>query len=111
MSRGPVNLAEYRRALENLKRIAREHPGLVGKVDVKANSAEWERQLSMASELETNDAQLVVRLPSSMVVQIDAHAETMRCALPGVTVSRADAVRVLIASGLATLPRPARKRK
>jgi hypothetical protein len=48
----------------------------------------------------TNDSQLVVRLPSSLVGRIDSFAERMRTELPGVRFARAEAVRVLLTRAL-----------
>ena len=53
-----------------------------------------------APEAELNDAQLIVRLPTSLVERLDAHALRLRQNMPGVPFSRADAVRVLLSSGL-----------
>jgi hypothetical protein len=57
----------------------------------------------------TNDSQLVVRLPGSLVGRVDAFAEHMRGELPGVRFARAEAVRVLLTRALDQLkPRSAR---
>ena len=48
----------------------------------------------------TNDSQLVVRLPGSLVERVDAFAEHMRSELPGVRFARAEAVRVLLTRAL-----------
>jgi hypothetical protein len=48
----------------------------------------------------TNDSQLVVRLPGSLVGRVDAFAERMRVELPGVRFARAEAVRVLLTRAL-----------
>jgi hypothetical protein len=48
----------------------------------------------------TNDSQLVVRLPGSLVERVDDFAERMRLELPGVRFARAEAVRVLLTRAL-----------
>jgi hypothetical protein len=48
----------------------------------------------------TNDNQLVVRLPGSLVERIDDFAAHMRNELPGVRFARAEAVRVLLTRAL-----------
>jgi hypothetical protein len=48
----------------------------------------------------TNDSQLVVRLPGSLVERIDDFAAHMRSELPGVRFARAEAVRVLLTRAL-----------
>jgi hypothetical protein len=48
----------------------------------------------------TNDSQLVVRLPGTLVDRVDDFAERMRSELPGVRFARAEAVRVLLTRAL-----------
>lgn len=48
----------------------------------------------------SNDSQLVVRLPSSLVARVDRFAQHMRAELPGVRFARAEAVRVLLTRAL-----------
>jgi hypothetical protein len=47
-----------------------------------------------------NDSQLVVRLPTALVLRVDAFAERMRAELPGTRFARAEAVRVLLSRAL-----------
>jgi hypothetical protein len=49
-----------------------------------------------------SEEQLVVRLPSRLLAQIDAEAGRMSAAHPGLSVSRSDAVRALLLRGLAS---------
>lgn len=49
---------------------------------------------------ETNDEQIVIRLPGALVAWVDAHADAMREKLPGMRVTRADAVRTLLTAAL-----------
>jgi len=44
--------------------------------------------------------QLALRLPASLIERLDAHAERMRRSTPGVTLSRADAIRTLLITAL-----------
>ena len=47
-----------------------------------------------------NDRQVAFRLPSALVEQIDAQVEDWSARTPGVRVTRADVVRVLLVQGL-----------
>lgn len=49
--------------------------------------------------------QKAVRLPDELIQKIEAHAETLRGAQPGLKVTFTDAVRVLILRGL-EVPQP-----
>ena len=49
---------------------------------------------------QTQDAQLVVRLPQDMLDRVDAFTERMQRELPGSFVRRAEAVRMLLIRGL-----------
>jgi hypothetical protein len=55
---------------------------------------------SRAKARATNDSQLVVRLPGSLVERVDDFAAHMRTELPGVRFARAEAVRVLLTRAL-----------
>lgn len=54
----------------------------------------------MTTKKETNDEQIVIRLPRSLVDWVDAHAERMQASIPGAKFSRADAVRSLLLAAL-----------
>jgi len=43
---------------------------------------------------------LAVRLPDDLVKQIDTYVDRLQCQLPGLNVTRADAIRQLLAIGL-----------
>ncbi|MEP1199904.1 hypothetical protein [Tateyamaria sp.] len=43
---------------------------------------------------------LAVRLPDELVARIDAYVDKLRSQFPGLTITRADAVRQLLISGL-----------
>ena len=47
--------------------------------------------------------QLAIRLPTSLVDRLDAHAERMRAQARGVRVTRADALRSLLLAALDTV--------
>lgn len=47
-----------------------------------------------------NDRQVAFRLPSNLVEEIDAQAESWSTRVPGVRVTRADVVRALLVKGL-----------
>ena len=55
---------------------------------------------SLGNARRTNDSQLVVRLPGSLVERVDDFAARMRSELPGVRFARAEAVRVLLTRAL-----------
>ena len=55
---------------------------------------------SLGTVRSTNDSQLVVRLPGSLVERVDDFAARMRSELPGVRFARAEAVRVLLTRAL-----------
>ncbi len=58
------------------------------------------RSKSLKNVRGTNDSQLVVRLPGTLVDRVDDFAEHMRSELPGVRFARAEAVRVLLTRAL-----------
>lgn len=58
------------------------------------------RRTSPRDARPSNDRQLVVRLPTSLVARVDGFAEHMRSELPGVRFARAEAVRVLLTRAL-----------
>lgn len=58
------------------------------------------RSKSRRNTRSTNDSQLVVRLPGSLVERVDDFAERMRSELPGARFARAEAVRVLLTRAL-----------
>jgi hypothetical protein len=57
---------------------------------------------TMGEELEN----VAIRLPISVVAQVDAHIETLRKAAPWAKVGRSDALRDLVVRGLASLSQP-----
>ncbi len=53
--------------------------------------------------------QCAFRLPASLVERLDAYAETMGADQPGLTFTRADAVRTLLTRALDSVPRKPRR--
>lgn len=70
-------------------------------------------RLSQGEVAVDESKQLAIRLPASMLKQIDDYAEFMRKQNPGLGPTRTDAVRVLLAQALTTheksLTKPKRK--
>jgi hypothetical protein len=60
---------------------------------------------------ETNDEQIVVRLPRSLLERLDAHAERMRREVPGPAWKRSDVVRMLLAGALDEAEPPKRGKR
>lgn len=96
-----IDLEAVRLARQNLARIAAEHPELCG----PTSTDEW---VATLTEIEEQDMaktiQVGVRLPAGLIAQIDkfATAETAKLAesLPGMVLSRADAIRILTTAAL-----------
>ena len=44
--------------------------------------------------------QVAIRLPVELLARLAAYAETMRAKLPGVAVTRTDAIRAILEAGL-----------
>lgn len=102
-----VDLAAVRASRLRLAEIAREHPELTGPSSPE-NAAGWAAELA---ELENNAMvrpkshgepllQVAVRLPESVIERIDAYVEKRRASLPGVQLTRADAIRFLLLRAL-----------
>ena len=93
-----IDLARVRGLDERGARIAGEHPELLGPPS-KDNRAGWESTLEDMMSDERRDAQLVARVPTSLLERVDAYAAKRRKAT-GENVTRADAVCLLLASAL-----------
>lgn len=105
-----IDLDAVRTARRNLERIAAEHSELIGESSVE----EWTEALGEIEEEDMGKTiQVGVRFPFDVVEAIDlfADAETqkLRVDLPGMELSRTDAIRVLTVAALQTrgyLPAP-----
>lgn len=103
-----VDLAQVRAARARLDAVVREHPecqGPKGPQNVRGWEAalEEDERKTMSSE---PTIQCAFRLPASLVERLDAHAVHMSEKNPGVTFTRADAVRLLLTSALGPAPGP-----
>ena len=93
----PVDLPRVRRALGLLDALADTHPQLLGEPGAD-NRACWQQTLQ---EIEMNhDKQFALRLPHELIVRLDAEVERQKAARPGMRVTRADVVRLLVIAGL-----------
>lgn len=97
--RRKIDLEAVRTAKANLRRLAKDHPELTAPPS-EANRRGWEETLEEAMGDETNDEQMVVRLPCSLLERLDAYAERMRREMPGPAWKRSDVVRLLLARAL-----------
>jgi len=96
----PPDLAAIKAARERLDEIAREHPELVhpgppSPADVQG----WEETLQ-EEEDDMATRQVAFRLPVELVERLDALAKRMQDESPGLRVTRADVVRLLLTSAL-----------
>ena len=69
-------------------------------VSREAGPENEERWALILEEEMNNDRQVAFRLPSVLVDRLDAYAERLRQENPGIRVSRADAVRLLLTRAL-----------
>jgi hypothetical protein len=102
-----VDLARVRRARAELDRLALEHPELVDLTARGAGNLDlWIAALERAEvdTMEANDAQSALRLPAALVERIDREADRMRAAYPpGVRLTRADVMRMLLLQAIERL--------
>lgn len=89
--RRAVNLDAVRRARASLRKLVNN------RVDIRPMS---DTDLEETMARETNDAQIVVRLPQALVDRVDAYAERLRKEQPGPAWRRSDVVRQLIARAI-----------
>jgi hypothetical protein len=93
MSAGEV--ADLRRVSAGLRRLdelAEQHPELIG----PGSADEWEEILAKAKATEEAKQAAAFRLDAADLAFLDAEAERMGAALPGMTFNRTDVLRVLI---------------
>ena len=97
MARRLINLAEVRAARARLEAILTEHP------EVRERTAALFAADPTAEELETmaeESKNTNIRLPLSLIERLDCYVEHRRNHEPGLTFTRADAVRSLVHQGL-----------
>lgn len=103
MTDGAIELEQVRHARVNLAAIAGAHPELTGPPSPE-NEAGWledlENIMGRPPAHGEKTVQVAFRLPESMVERIDAYVDKQRQGLPGVSFSRADAVRYLLTRAL-----------
>lgn len=100
-----VDLAAVRGARERLRALAVEHPELCGPGDVDA----WAAILMEDEANMSKTEQVAIRMEPELLERIDAHVEHMKSAMPGVNLSRADAIRALLLKALGDEPKKPRR--
>ncbi|MBI5493757.1 MAG: hypothetical protein HY904_01955 [Deltaproteobacteria bacterium] len=98
MTARPVDLDAVRASRKRLRALAAAHPQLRGEPGAN-NVSGWEATLA-TEEARMATQQVGIRLPEELVARLDQHVERMRAAQPGLEVTRADAVRVLLTKAL-----------
>ncbi len=91
----PVDWAGVARARRRLDEIKDAHPELVGPVDTE----QWVDILAKG-EVMAETQQTAFRLPIDLLNRLDKYAKRLEQASPGLTVTRADVVRMLLSRGL-----------
>lgn len=101
-----INLGAVSVARTTLDTLVREHPELRGPRDPD-NEARWLTTLRKIEEdaMSTETTQCAFRLQNDLVKRLDAYAERMTDAQPGMTFTRADAVRMLLTRALDDEPK------
>jgi sulfate adenylyltransferase subunit 1 (EFTu-like GTPase family) len=82
-------------ARRNLVAIKRAHPELTGPADIDQWTSILEKDEAMAETQQT-----AFRLPVDLIERLDKHVKRLQDAAPGMNITRADAVRVLLTRGL-----------
>lgn len=93
-----LDLPKIKQSLENLDRIATEHPELLG----KSTADEWETTLKehiTERPTKKTKAPQAIRLPEELLSRVDAYAESLESEIH-ISVSRSDAIRRLLVLGL-----------
>ena len=110
-----VDLPRARRALEQLDRLAAEHPHLLGQRG-PANRAGWENLLqhldppTHGDPMAADTKLIAFRLPTSLVERIDAHAAAL-AAQTGLEVTRTDTAKMLLVRALDAAEAGGRRRR
>jgi hypothetical protein len=101
----PIDLATVREARQILAELARTYPELSQRSP--SGRPIWEAQLFEEVKM-ADTTQIAVRMPNDLLAQVDAYAKA--AAQPGLEVTRADAVRMLVAQALSSRKPAARRR-
>ena len=96
MPKRPIDLAAVRESRERLRRLAAEHPELIGPAGPE-NRAGW--LAALEEDAMANTTQYTFRLPNELIERLDAYAARLaqEQAMP---VTRADVVKQLLTRGL-----------
>lgn len=81
---------------------------MAGNISTVDEVNQWGTLMAMPSE---PTVQCAFRLPAGLVERLDGYAETMGDDHPGITFTRADAVRVLLTRALEAVPTKARRKR
>lgn len=106
MSGQGLDLPRVRQGLATLDALLEAHPEL-REPDAQARLTAWlEEEVPLMER--HKGKQIFVRLPDELVTALDQYAAVLAEERPGMKASRADAIRVLLHKGLATVTREAR---
>jgi hypothetical protein len=106
MSGRRLDLPRVRQGLARLDALLEAHPEL-REPDAQARLTAWLEE-EVPSMERHKGKQIFVRLPDELVTALDQYAAVLAEERPGMKASRADAIRVLLHKGLATVTREAR---
>src|SRR5215813_4083283 len=98
MSTKRVDLEQVKSARKALQELAKEHPRLLGEGSPE-NVKGWETILAETEMAKTT--MVAFRLENELLKRIDAFAKHLEGKTPGIKLTRADAVRVILVRGLA----------
>ena len=105
MSGRRLDLPRVRQGLATLDALLEAHPEL-REPDAQARLTAWlEEEVPLMER--HKGKQIFVRLPDELVTALDQYAAVLAEERPGMKASRADAIRVLLHKGLATVKREA----
>lgn len=91
----PIDWAAVGRARRRLVEIKLKHPEVAG----DANKHDWIEILDKDTAM-AETQQTAFRLPVELLSRLDKHAKRLQVASPGMTITRADVVRMLLTQGL-----------
>jgi hypothetical protein len=106
MSGRRLDLSRVWRGLAALDALLEAHPEL-REPDAQARLTAWLEEEVPVVERHKGKP-IFVRLPDELVTELDQYAAELADERPGMKASRADAIRVLLHKGLATVKREAR---